>query len=376
MNPTNYLVCKPVGDHEIEIGSEVYTVLFDQYNSLGFHHATVNRFRPHHFQDGSDPDSLKQELNNTFSVKFPDILLDVSGSLAIEHAIQYAQLYTKKEKVLTYRGCYHGSTIAIKKLVEDCVSLPHCSEDALVDVPEFSYEASMVEITDRLSTSSYSCILIDPNFCDHFIEVPVWYWKQLRKLCDQWGVFLVLDEMRTGFRSEKMWFLNELPITIDVLVGAKALSNGLPFSLTAISEFAYERDLAHSVHKRCTGFSYNPFIIANSRVVLSKIYNLYKTPENISSVFRNAAEYYNSACDQIQLTPRGYGLIIAIRSPRGVAIAELCEAKLKSERILVYRSQNKFILYPHFNMDPQQVKDIVDKFIAIVDDTLKERALG
>lgn len=367
MHINNYLISKPVGEHEIQINSNVYTVLFDQYNSLGFHYMTSCN-QPHYFQDETDIEKFKFTLQQTFHQSFTTFLFDTSGSLAVEHAIHYSQLCTGKSGALKYRGCYHGSTSALKDLDNAPLSLPHSTEDALVNAPRFTYEQSICEITDRLATSQYSCIVIDPNFCDYFINVPNWYWRQLRSLCDRFGVFLVFDEMRSGFRCDQIWFVNQLSIDTDMVVGAKALSNGLPFSFTAIHERIYDSDLTDEVNKRCTGFSYNPFIISNSGSVLKTLCDLYSTSCNIPTIFKNAAVVHAST--SIQLHARGYALIITIIADKPVLISALCEAKLKSEGILVYRSENKFILYPHFNMPTERLQTILSKFINIIKDVL------
>lgn|GEM_PF-4923659 len=367
MHINNYIISKPIGEHEIQINSNVYTVLFDQYNSLGFHYTTSYN-QPHYFQDDTDIEKFKFSLQQTLHQSFTAFLLDTSGSLAVEHAIHYSQLCTGKSRALKYRGCYHGSTSALKDLDNDPLSLPHSTEDALINAPPFTYEQSICEITDRLATSQYSCIVIDPNFCDYFIKVPNWYWMQLRSLCDRFGVFLVFDEMRSGFRCDQIWFVNQLAIHVDIVVGAKALSNGLPFSFTAIHERIYNSDLTDEVNKRCTGFSYNPFIISNSCSVLKTLCTLHSTSSNISTIFKHAAAVHANA--SIRFHPRGCSLIITIITDKPVLIAALCEARLKSEGILVYRSENKFILYPHFNMPVDRLKIILFKFIDIINAVL------
>ncbi|PWU10297.1 MAG: hypothetical protein C5B47_02460 [Verrucomicrobia bacterium] len=366
----NYLITRPVGAHEIQVDSNVYIVLFDQYNSLGFRYAAPYDSQPHYFQNESEIELLKSDLRQTFCQTFTAILFDTSGSLAVEHAIHYSQLYTKKSLVLKYISCYHGSTAAIIKLNEDALALPHCVEDALVNVPAFTYEQSILEITDRLATLQYSGIIIDPNFCDFFIKIPDWYWTELRAICDRFGVLLIFDEMRSGFRSGQVWFINQLPIRVDIVVGAKALSNGLPFSFAAIHNNIYSSDLEIEVNKRCTGFSYNPFIISNSHSVLSTLRTLSNAQSGISKVFQDAAAYTTSS---VEFYPRGYALIITIRSDKPVLMAALCEAKMKIEGILVYRSENKFILYPHFNMPTQYLEEILSKVNTIIKNTLESK---
>lgn len=367
MKPNNYLICKPVGPHEIHIGSKTYTVLFDQYNSLGFDWTIHPSPRlPHYFQEEDFINEFKDQLNQSLEGSYSNFLFDTSGSLAVEHAIHYSQLYTGRSSVLKFRGCYHGSTLAIKQLNVDPLSLPHDEHDSLVGVAPFSYEQSLQEITQRLSTSKYACILIDPNFCDYLISVPTWYWVQLRKVCTQFKTLIVMDEMRTSFRSEKIWFTNQIPIPIDLIVGAKALSNGLPFSLTGIHVSVYDAKFFYKVNEYCTGFSYNPLIFMNVRSIFNQLYKVYKEGSELPNVLKEIAAKWNSPFLLIQ--PKRFGLILTLKTPKPTLTAALCEAKLKEKGVLIYRAENKFILYPHFTFPPERLKSILEELIKIIYD--------
>jgi acetylornithine/succinyldiaminopimelate/putrescine aminotransferase len=60
---------------------------------------------------------------------------------------------------------------------------------------------------------------------------PADYWPTVRRLCDQFGVLLILDEVQTGMNRTGRWFACEhWGVVPDILITSKALGNGFPIS--------------------------------------------------------------------------------------------------------------------------------------------------
>src|SRR5690606_22977607 len=53
------------------------------------------------------------------------------------------------------------------------------------------------------------------------------YWKRIREICDQYGIFLIFDEIIEGFGRIGKWFACEHYVTPDVLVLGKSLGGGI-----------------------------------------------------------------------------------------------------------------------------------------------------
>lgn len=54
------------------------------------------------------------------------------------------------------------------------------------------------------------------------------FFKGIKKVLDQYGILLVVDEVQMGFyRTGKLWSIEHFGVTPDILVFAKSLTNGL-----------------------------------------------------------------------------------------------------------------------------------------------------
>lgn len=64
-----------------------------------------------------------------------------------------------------------------------------------------------------------------------FIDPPKEFFKEVRKICDDHKINLIIDEIQTGFaRTGKMWAIEHYGVEPDVMVVAKAIASGLPLS--------------------------------------------------------------------------------------------------------------------------------------------------
>jgi 4-aminobutyrate aminotransferase len=174
-----------------------------------------------------------------------------SGGEAVEAALKTAAIATGKPKVLAFHGGYHGLTygsLAVSSR-EDFRSpfaaqlgstavfapYPYRYRSAFGDDPTGERALAYVEyLLDTPGTASegVGAILVEPVQGRGGDVVPPDAWLPgLRRICDERGLLLILDEIYTGFGRTGRWFACEhWGVVPDLMVVGKALSGGLPFA--------------------------------------------------------------------------------------------------------------------------------------------------
>lgn len=155
----------------------------------------------------------------------------VSGGEAIDLAIKVARGYTKRAKVISALGGYHGHT-GLALAAGDAKyrqpfgpPTPH-----FVQVPFNDIDALHREIDDDTAA-----IIMETIPATLGMPIPADdYYTQVRALCDAHDIVLIIDEVQTGLgRTGKLWGIEHYGIVPDMMVIGKGLSGGIyPMSAT------------------------------------------------------------------------------------------------------------------------------------------------
>ena len=80
-----------------------------------------------------------------------------------------------------------------------------------------------------------ACIVIEPVLGEGgYVVPPAEFMRELRALCDQYGILLVADEVQSGVGRTGKWFaLEHFGVQPDVLITAKGIASGMPLSALA-----------------------------------------------------------------------------------------------------------------------------------------------
>jgi predicted acetylornithine/succinylornithine family transaminase len=152
-----------------------------------------------------------------------------SGAEAVEAAIKLARAYgspSKKFKIVTMEHGFHGRTYAA--LTATAQPKYHAGFEPLV--PGFKYVPhNDLEAAAAAIDAETAAVLIEPIQGEGGVRTPAaGYLEGLRKLCDQSGALLVLDEVQTGLGRTGKWFAYQhYNIIPDILTCAKALAGGI-----------------------------------------------------------------------------------------------------------------------------------------------------
>ena len=170
-----------------------------------------------------------------------------SGTEAVMAALRIARAYTGKDSHIVLEGGYHGvfNEVLWYAEVEDWEPrdgepeiLPFCEGVPALVKPLFHSvplnDANAVEDVLKLFGKSIGAFLIEPimgNCCG--LTATREYLQAVRELCDRYGVILIIDEVKTGFRVARGGVQELFGIDADLCTFAKAIANGYPLSVVA-----------------------------------------------------------------------------------------------------------------------------------------------
>jgi acetylornithine/N-succinyldiaminopimelate aminotransferase len=164
-----------------------------------------------------------------------------SGAEANETAIKLARKWAKEHgasdrgDIITMRGGFHGRTLAT--VTATAQEKYHHGFEPLPG--GFKYVAyDDLRAVERAIDSRTAAVLVEPIQGEGGVMIPGdGYLPGLRKLCDEAGILLILDEIQTGMgRTGRLWAYEHAGVAPDIMTVAKALANGVPIGATLATD--------------------------------------------------------------------------------------------------------------------------------------------
>ncbi len=193
---------------------------------------------------------LSKNLNRITPKNIDKFFFSNSGAEAVEAAIKLAKQTTKKSNIIVFQGSFHGRThmtmamttaktgyrLNYQPLPSGIFTAPFpCSYNYGMNDEETSnwcINQLKLLLKSQTAPEETAAIIIEPVLGEGgYIPAPKTFMKNLKKLCDKFGILLILDEVQSGFgRTGKMFCLEHYDIEPDILIMAKGLGSGLPIS--------------------------------------------------------------------------------------------------------------------------------------------------
>jgi len=227
---------------------KVVAAIADQ--AARFIHAQVNIYTHERLQE------LADRLDEVTPRSIDTFFFANSGAEATEAAVKLARQYTKRPNVIVFQGSFHGRTAQAMAMTTSrtgyragymplpagvFVSLfpgfPTASGHRSVEVAEaldyFDYL-----LAAQTAPSETAALVIEPVLGEGgYIPAPPEFLQALRERATANHILFVADEVQTGFgRTGKMFAVEHAGVEPDILVMAKGIASGFPFSAIGSSE--------------------------------------------------------------------------------------------------------------------------------------------
>ncbi|MFA5098679.1 MAG: aminotransferase class III-fold pyridoxal phosphate-dependent enzyme [Candidatus Paceibacterota bacterium] len=331
------------------------------------------------------------------------------GSEAVETAIKLARQYhydagdKKRYKIVYTWPSYHGSTVGALS-VTGKEAFRKIAEPYLLKFPSFlgysSYRCphkktnwgcdancayEFEKTIKKNNPDTIAALIIEPivGASAGAVVPPKGYFQIIRKICDKYGILLIIDEVMTGFGRTGKWFACEhFNIKPDVLTAAKGISGGIvPLAAVFCNDKIY-KTIKNGSGNFSHGFTYanNSFTTGVGSIVLEYIkkYNLInecaKNGEYLLSKLKPLLKF------DIVGDVRGKGLMMAVEFvkdkktkkpfPRNAHLVEKILQAAQRRGLILYFcigfvdgvNGDAVMIAPPFNVTKKEIDEIIKIF--------------
>ncbi len=322
-----------------------------------------------------------------------------SGAEAIEGSIKIARGHFRNQRpyIIAFYGAFHGRTMGANTLTASkpiqhrwfapllpgVIHAPYpypyrcpfntddpieCGEQALAFIEDYI-------LGKYVYGDEVAAIFVEPIQGEGgYIVPPDNFLPGLRKLCDEYGILLVVDEVQSGMgRTGKWWAVEHWNVEPDILASAKAIASGLP--LSAIIGRADIMDLPGGSH--ATTFGGNP-IACRVAIEVIKIIEEEGLLDNAARLGEYIMKRFNELKEELEIIGdvRGKGLMIGVelvrnkdtKEPARKELANILNEAFKRGVLVIGAGVSALRIAPPLNI----TKELIDKGLEIIEDILRK----
>jgi len=257
-----------------------------------------------------------------------------SGTEAVETALKLAMHATGREKFIAFFNSFHGRTMGslsltsskaaqrkgFKRQALDVVHVPYPNEFrnpfSAADCSDGgASQGALNWIEERLFKTTtppeeVAGIVVEAVQGEGgYVPAPKEFLKGLRRICDQHGIMLIIDEVQSGMgRTGKMFASEHYGVQADIVCIAKGIASGLP--LGACVSRAEIMDWKPGAH--ASTFGGNPVCIASALKTIELLEGgLIKNAEEVGAYLKDGLVKLQQKHECI-LDVRGFGLMLGV----------------------------------------------------------------
>ncbi|HSO11693.1 MAG TPA: aspartate aminotransferase family protein [Anaerolineales bacterium] len=292
------------------------------------------------------------------------VFLCNSGTESVEASLKFARISTGRKNIVAAMRAFHGRTYGAlsatynKKYREGFEPL----------VPGFTHVAyNRIEPLDTAVTEETAAVILEVVQGEGGVyPATVEFIQAARRICDERGALLIVDEIQTGFgRTGRMFAIQHFGVTPDLLTCAKSLAGGVPIGAVLIGKGV--KNLTPGVHG--STFGGNPLSCAAANAALDVMKD-----EDLPDQAAVKGKYLMEKLKRIESPNirevRGLGLMVGIEMKQKVApyIKALQEKKI----IALNAGMTVIRLLPPLVITYEQIDHLADVLMEVLSRTVDD----
>lgn len=293
-----------------------------------------------------------------------------SGAEAIEGAIKTARKYaylkdgSTDHEIIALNHSFHGRTMGALAVTGN----PKYREafEPLIGNIRFAEMNDIESIRSQVTDKTCAILMETVQGEGGLIPATEEFLKEVRSLCDEKGILLILDEIQCGMgRTGYMYAWQKYGVKPDIMTSAKALGCGVPVGAFLMTEEVGRNSLVAGDHG--TTYGGNPLACA----AVEKVLDLFERNHIIENV-REVAPYLEARLEELKekhsciIERRGTGLMQGLKLDRPVN--EIINKALEKGLILINAGADIIRFVPPLVIQ----KEHVDEMIAILDSCIEK----
>lgn len=363
------------------LGAKLYTSDNDKYLDFASGISVTNL--GHNFKPVTDAVSSQAakviHTSNLYEISMQEELADLisknsfngkvffcnSGAEANEAAIKLARLYGnmvhhgKKYKIISMYNSFHGRTYATmgataqEKIQKGFTPMPAYNQY----IPFNDIEA----LKNAVSLNDTAAIILELFQGEGGVmPVNIEFLKEVRRICDEKDILMILDEVQTGYgRTGELFAYKLFGVEPDIMTLSKSIANGVPMGAVVAKEKAASLFIPGT---HGSTFGGNPLACAAALAVIKEMTKdgFLQSVKNKGALFK---EYLNSHLPD-NTAVKGEGLLIGVKTP--YQPKDVTEACLKNHLLVVPAGNNSVRLYPPLNISDEDLLKGAEIFVSTI----------
>lgn len=288
-----------------------------------------------------------------------------SGTEAVEGCLKVARLATKRTKFVAAENAFHGKTMgSLTATGRDLYRDPFKPLlDGFTHVPYGDIEAIKNAVDEETAA-----VILEPIQGEGGIIVPPdGYLRQVKKVCEAKGAFLIADEVQTGIGRTGEWFgVNHDGVTPDLMACAKALGGGvMPIGAIIGTPRAWQ-GLIEAPFLHTSTFGGNQLACAAGIAAIKYIQkeDLLRRGRETGAYFKAGLEKIMQEYPEVIAQVRGRGMMIGIELTKEGAGGMLMSLMIDKKIIVAYTLNNPKVIRiePPLIMPVEVVDHVLEEF--------------